>query len=270
MEMRITAEGSSEKGRTNPLAQDTGTQCDPRLLVQRSELIIVEDDDYYREAVETELRAEDFEVHSFKDGSSMLTAVGQGLRADAVILDWTLKDMSGIGLLTQMKERGLDWPVIFVTNQASPVHEKLALQSGAADFVDKARALSVLIVRLRRILTKSQAVPTASPQDTVTYGRLTLRTNICRAYWDGIDVGLTVAEFKTVFLLVSNAGSFVTYRQVYDCMRHVGFVAGSGEHGYRINVRSGMRRVRAKFKALHPDFDEIETFTSFGYRWKQN
>jgi len=267
MEMLITTEGASHK---DGMTRDASIECGPRLLDQRSELILIEDDDFYRRAVEADLRDEDFVVHSFKDGSSMLAAIGAGLRADAVILDWALKDMSGIDLLEQMKERRLDWPVIFLANQASPVHEGLALQSGAADFVDKARDLSVLIIRLRRVLIKSQVVPKVSPENAVAYGQLTLRTNICRAYWDGIDVGLTVAEFKTVSLLVSNAGSFVTYRQIYDCMRHVGFVAGSGEHGYRLNVRSGIRRIRAKFKALHPDFDEIQTYTSFGYRWKQN
>jgi two-component system response regulator ChvI len=71
-----------------------------------------------------------------------------------------------------------------------------------------------------------------------------------------------------VQLLASNAGSFMTYRQIYDCMRHVGFVAGSGTEGYRTNVRSTMRRIRNKFKAQCADFNEIRTYTSFGYCWK--
>jgi two-component system response regulator ChvI len=270
MEMLITTEGASRKDGTTPLAQDASIEYGPDRLGQRSELIFVEDDDFYREVVEAELRDEDFVVHSFKDGSSMLTAVGQGLRADAVILDWVLKDMSGIDLLAEMKGRGLDWPAIFLTSKDSPAHEKRALESGAADFVNKARALSILIIRIRRLLPNSLAVPNVASENTVAYGRLMLRTDTCRAYWNRIDVGLTMAEFKTVSLLVSNAGSFITYRQIYDCMRHVGFVAGSGEHGYRLNVRSGIRRIRQKFKALYPDFDEIQTYTAFGYRWKQN
>jgi two-component system response regulator ChvI len=70
---------------------------------------------------------------------------------------------------------------------------------------------------------------------------------------------------------VSNAGSFVTYRQIYDSMRYQGFVAGHGEDGYRANVRSGIRRIRIKFKAVcGDDFDEIQTFQSFGYRWVEH
>jgi two-component system response regulator ChvI len=270
MGMLITTKGASLKDGTLPLVRESGIERGLNPLGQGSELILVEDDDFYRKAVEADLRDEDFVVHSFKDGSSMLAAIGEGLHADAVILDWALEDMSGLDLLAQMKERGLDWPVIFLTSHDSPTHEKRALESGAADFVNKARALSILIIRLRRVLTKSRAIPDVASENTVAHGRLTLRTDICRAYWGGIDVDLTMAEFKTVSLLVSNAGSFITYRQIYDCMRHVGFVAGSGDHGYRLNVRSGIRRIRQKFKTLSPDFDEIETYTSFGYRWKQN
>ena len=79
-----------------------------------------------------------------------------------------------------------------------------------------------------------------------------------------------MAEFKAVQLLVSNVGSFITYRQIYDCMRGVGFVAGSGAEGYRANVRSAVRRIRNKFKALCADFDDIRTYSSFGYCWAKD
>jgi two-component system, OmpR family, response regulator ChvI len=33
------------------------------------------------------------------------------------------------------------------------------------------------------------------------------------------------------------------------------------------NVRSALKRVRNKFRALDPDFDAIESYITFGYRW---
>jgi two-component system response regulator ChvI len=79
-----------------------------------------------------------------------------------------------------------------------------------------------------------------------------------------------MAEFKAVQLLVSNVGSFITYRQIYDCMRGVGFVAGSGQNGFRTNVRSTVRRIRNQFKAQCDDFAEIQTYSSFGYCWAKD
>jgi two-component system response regulator ChvI len=231
------------------------------------QVIFVEGDDFYRQAVEAELVAEGFAVHAFDDGATMLAAVASGLKADVVVLDWGLESGPGIDLLSQMKERDLQWPVVFLTGRSNPVFEKLALRRGAADFVDKSRDTAILAARLRLAAARTQGRPIANGAGTFHCGRLTLRTGTSRAYWDQVDASLTVSEFKIVYLLASNVGSFVTYRQIYDCMHGVGFVAGSGEHGYRTNVRSAIRRIREKFKALHPEFDDIQTFTSFGYCW---
>jgi len=193
--------------------------------------------------------------------------VTAGLVADVVLLDWGLERTLGIELICQFRDRGLHWPVVFLTGRNSPVHERLAFQRGAADFVDKSRGTAVLAARLRLAVSHQHVLASSTAEETSHCGRLTLRARTNRAYWDRIDVGLTVSEFKIVHLLASNVGSFITYRQIYDCMHHVGFLAGSGEHGYRINVRSAIRRIREKFKTHCPDFNEIRTYTSFGYCW---
>ena len=77
------------------------------------------------------------------------------------------------------------------------------------------------------------------------------------------------ANTSIVHLLVSNAGSFVTYRAVYDRLRFEGFIAGTGEDGFRANVRSAIKRIRNKFRACDPAFDEIENYTGFGYCWRK-
>jgi hypothetical protein len=59
-----------------------------------------------------------------------------------------------------------------------------------------------------------------------------------RAYWNDSDMGLTRGEYKIVHLLVSNVGRYVTYRAIYDRLHYEGFIAGSGDDGYRGNVRS--------------------------------
>lgn len=232
------------------------------LATKMARVIFVDDDDFYRQAVEAELTDEGFSVHSFNDGAPMLDAVASGLKADIVLLDWGLESGPGIDVLAQLRERGVNWPVVFLTGRNSPVYESLALQRGATDFVEKSRGTTVLAARLRLASTREYHL-----DETSHCGRLSLRPHISRAYWDGTDVELTVTEFKIVHLLASNVGSFITYRRIYDCVHHVGFVAGSGEDGYRTNVRSAVRRIRGKFKALCGDFDEIHNYNSFGYCW---
>jgi len=100
-----------------------------------------------------------------------------------------------------------------------------------------------------------------------TMGKLELKFNMHRAFWDKADVNLTFTEFRVVKAFVDQPNVFISYRAVYDVVRHVGFCAGIGTDGYRTNVRSVIKRIRNKFLALDPDWNHIENYPSFGYRW---
>jgi len=260
MEMEsVVHDGKSMAGRLGGL---------PEALSKATRVIFVDDDNFYQKAVKAELEEQGFAVETFDDGAPMLAAVAAGLTADIILLDWGLESAPGIEVLSELRKRGVDSPVVFLTGRNSPVYESLALKRGAVDFVEKSRGTTVLAARLRLAASHGEGPVVPAPVEETSYcGRLSLRPRSSRAYWDGVDLGLTVTEFKIVYLLASNVGSFVTYRRIYDCVHHVGFVAGSGEHGYRTNVRSAIRRIRDKFRSRFPEFDEIHTYTSFGYCW---
>jgi two-component system, OmpR family, response regulator ChvI len=230
-------------------------------------LIFVDDDDDYREAASAELVDLGFVVETFADGASMLASVADGTTADVIVLDWSLPAMSGIDLLPRLRREGILLPVVFLTGRSSPSHENLAFDRGALDFVDKSRGVPILAKRIRVIVESSKRPAELEVDETQHCGRLMLKPRVSRAFWDTVDVNLTLTEFNIVRLLASNVGNHVTYRAVYDCMHHVGFIAGSGEHGYRTNVRSSIKRIRNKFRLIDPEFAEIENYPSFGYRW---
>ena len=230
-------------------------------------LIFVDDDDDYREAASAELVDLGFMVESFADGASMLASVADGIVADVIVLDWSLPAMSGIDLLPRLRREGIQLPVVFLTGRSSQSHEHLAFDRGALDFVDKSRGVLILAKRIRVIVESSKRPAKPEVDETRHCGRLMLKPRVSRAFWDAIDVNLTLTEFNIVRLLASSVGNHVTCRAVYDCMHHVGFIAGSGEHGYRTNVRSSIRRIRSKFRLIDPDFAEIEAYPTFGYGW---
>ena len=230
-------------------------------------LILVDDDDDFREAASGELTDLGFAVESFADGQSMLSSVADGTTADVIVLDWGLPAISGIDLLPRLRREGIQLPVVFLTGRTSPHHEHLAFDRGALDFVDKARGVAILAKRIRVIVESSKRPQALEVEETLHCGRLMLKPRVSRAYWDEMDVNLTLTEFNIVRLLASNVGNHVTYRAVYDSMHHVGFIAGSGENGYRTNVRSSIKRIRNKFRLVDRDFAEIENYPSFGYRW---
>src|SRR5215475_11568974 len=231
-------------------------------------LIFVDDDDDYREAVAAELADLGFVVESFADGVSMLASMAGGTTADVIVLDWSLPALSGIDLLPRLRREGILLPVVFLTGRSSPSHENLAFDRGALDFVDKSRGVPILAKRIRVIVESSKRPAELEVDETQHCGRLMLKPRIGRAFWDSIDLNLTVTEFKIVRLLSSNIGNDVTYRAIYDCVHRAGFLAGSGANGYQANVRSMIRRIRNKFRLIDPEFAEIENYSAFGYRWR--
>jgi two-component system response regulator ChvI len=235
--------------------------------MSRIRVVFVEDDDDYREAVSNELADHGFDVTTFSDGNALLCAFGDGADAEIIVLDWSLPTVSGIDLLPRLRRMGIALPVVFLTGRSQPAHEKLAFDRGALDFVDKARGVPILAHRLRLIADSVKKPSEPDLVDNFHCGRLILKPRVSRAFWDDADIDLTLTEFKIVHLLASNVGSYVTYRAVYDCMHYVGFIAGSGENGYRTNVRSCIKRIRNKFRAVDPAFAEIDNYQSFGYRW---
>jgi two-component system response regulator ChvI len=208
-----------------------------------------------------------FDVIALPDGTAMLDYLGGGGGGDIIVLDWNLPAVSGIELLPRLRRRGIHLPIVFLTGQSSRTHESLALERGALDFIDKTRGVGILAKRIRLILDGARQPLDMQVDEILQRGRLVLKPRVSRAYWNDVDVNLTLTEFNLVRLLASNVGEFVTYRAVYDCMHHVGFIAGSGEDGYKTNVRSSIKRIRNKFRAIDSGFSEIDNYPSFGYRW---
>jgi two-component system response regulator ChvI len=232
------------------------------------DVVLVDDDDLYREALSAELADRGFTVSCFADGRSLLEAMDNGAEAHLALLDWVLPEMSGFELLGALRRHGIDLPVVFLTGYAAAERELQALGHGAVDFVDKARGTEVLAHRLRVIIDGCRPAPAAPPPAVERHGELTLLPATARALWRERDVGLTMTEYKIVMLLVARQGQVQTYRGLYDAAHYEGFVAGSGERGHNTNVRSIMKRLRRKFLAVDPGFSEIETLTSVGYRWR--
>jgi two-component system response regulator ChvI len=232
-------------------------------------ILIVEGDQIYRDILSDELSEQGFAVHSFADGAALLGSLDIAIDADVIILDWGLPQTLGIDLLPQLRRRGVNLPVVFLSGRAPPAHESLAFDRGAIDFIDKARGVEVLVRRLKRVVRTDK--PAAAPQmdNRMVCDELVLEPETSRAYWNDVDLALTLGEYNMVHLLASKPGHFVTYRAVYDRLRHEGFIAGYGADGYRANVRSAIKRIRNKFRALDPTFNKIKNYPDFGYCWKK-
>lgn len=240
-------------------------------MAETQRILIVDDDDLFRESVGQNLRDEGFDVEEADGGEPALARLAQDPSPDLILLDWKMPDINGIEVLKRYRAEGGHAPVIFLTVLSDQIYEEAALIGGAVDFIEKARSFSILRRRIELIVDGGKAGPAGGEAETtgaIELGALKLDPDSARARWNGAEVDLTVAEFGVVRHLASRPGKDCRYREIYDLVRGEGFHAGAGEDGYRTNVRSIIKRIRRKFEALDPDFAEIENYPGFGYRWR--
>ena len=99
-------------------------------------VIVVEDDDSMRNAIERLLKAAGFGCAAYASADALLA---RGVDEDAVcvISDLRLPGMSGLELLAALREGDISLPFILVTAHDSPGLRQKAMQCGAAAYLAK-------------------------------------------------------------------------------------------------------------------------------------
>jgi len=239
-------------------------------------VVVVDDDDLFRESLEQNLVDAGFRVTTFPDGPSALSAFAGDREPNLVLLDWKMPAMNGIEVLRRLREISRDVPVIFLTVLSEQIYEEAALLGGAVDFVEKSRSFAILLKRIELIVGGAKKASTVrrgtdgEDPDFLGVGFLKLRPASHRCTWRDVEIPLTISEFQIAHAMARRAGKNVSYREIYDLVRGEGFAAGQGPEGFRQNVRTFIKRIRQKFRDADSDFDAIVNYPGFGYRWRSD
>jgi two-component system response regulator ChvI len=197
------------------------------------------------------------------DTASFCALSGNGLDVDMVVLDRSLLDASSFEAMAQFSTFGSNVPILFINGSASLA----ARATDGADTIEDPCVANLMIDALKLAAAFARLNQPATDNEGLICGKLVLQGS--RGFWNGTDLDLTIGEYRIIELLRSPPGRYVSYRAIYDRLRYKGFVAGLGPSGYRVNVRSAVKRIRNKFRALDSKFREIECYRAFGYRWRK-
>jgi two-component system response regulator RegX3 len=187
-------------------------------------VLVVEDEESYREALQSGLRNEGYEVDLATDGPEGLRQFA--LRTpDIVLLDLMLPGMPGTEVCRRMRAL-VPVPVIMVTALGSEVDVVLGLELGASDYVTKPFRLRELVARMQAVLRRSSSnqhalVHTAlspSPQKREAIEAGPVRIDLARRFVsvNGKPVYLSRLEFDLLAVLLSPPGQVRTREELID------------------------------------------------------
>jgi len=119
-------------------------------------ILIIEDEDKLRRALQRGLTDEGYDVEAVEDGEVGLAFAMQG-PFDCLILDLMLPGRDGIEILRELRSGGPDTPVLILSARGTIDDRVRGLDLGADDYLVKPFAWSELLARLRACLRRKTA-----------------------------------------------------------------------------------------------------------------
>jgi two-component system response regulator PrrA len=166
-------------------------------------VIVVEDDDGVRSAVERGLQMHGFEVMAIPDAERALTEVARR-RPDLMVVDVGLPGMSGIELCRRLRELDVGTPLLVLSARDQVGDRVAGLQAGADDYLVKPFALDELVARLQAL--QRRARPAAAPSAASAVGDLWVDPDRRIASWRGQRLDLSRREFDLLEVFAAHPG----------------------------------------------------------------
>ena len=166
-------------------------------------VLVVEDDDAVRTAVDRGLGVHGFEVSSVPDAESAMAIVARR-RPDVMIVDVGLPGMSGVELCTRLRGLDVDTPILILSARDQVGDRVAGLQAGADDYVVKPFSLDELAARVHALLRRSK--PSAGPTTALSAGPLWIDLDRRIAKVGDVRLELSRREFDLLAVFAGNPG----------------------------------------------------------------
>ena len=222
-------------------------------------ILLVEDEESYRDPLCYQLTKDGYEVATAATGPEALVEFDRG-GADIVLLDLMLPGLSGTEVCRALRARG-DVPVIMLTAKDSEIDKVVGLEIGADDYVTKPYSYRELVARVRAVLRRRQGVSDVQADDgTLEVGRVRMDIDRHIVEVDGGRVPMPLKEFELLELLMRNSGRVLTRAQLIDR------IWGSDYVGDTKTLDVHVKRVRAKIEQDPANPHLLLTIRGLGYK----
>jgi two-component system response regulator RegX3 len=223
-------------------------------------VLVVEDEESFREALEFMLSKEGFEVVLAATGTDALVEFDRS-GADLILLDLMLPGMSGTEVCRTIRAKS-KVPIIMVTAKADEVDKVVGLEIGADDYVTKPFSSRELVARIRAVLRRNSDFEETPVILTLEVGPVRLDTERHKVSVRGEAISLPLKEFDLLELLMRNAGRVLTRGQLIDR------VWGSNYVGDTKTLDVHIKRLRAKIEQDPAEPVHILTVRGLGYKFE--
>jgi DNA-binding response OmpR family regulator len=178
---------------------------------------------------------------------------------DLILLDVMLPKLDGIHLCQRLRSQNYSVPILMITALDTSTDKVTGLDAGADDYMVKPIDLPELLARIRALQRRGGT--SASP--ILKWGELQVDPALYEVSYSGQSLRLTPKEYNLLELLL-RSGRRILSRGVI--IEHIWSLEEPPDEG---TVKTHIKSLRKKLKAVGAPDDFIETAHGLGYRLKQ-
>ncbi len=178
-------------------------------------ILIIEDEELIRMALEDDFRLEGYEVDIAGDGIKGYEKAKEP-DIDLIILDIMLPEMNGFDICRNLRMNGIKTPVIMLTAKGQEIDRVLGLEMGADDYVTKPFSPRELQARVRAIFRRMDSTPKDSEEDIFSSKGLKVDFLQYECYKNELLIKLTKYEFGLLKYLIKNRKRVIDRDELLD------------------------------------------------------
>lgn len=227
-----------------------------------AKIVVIDDNPSIVELIKLNLEIQGHTVKTALDGVTGLALVQQE-RPNLVLLDLMMPEVDGYTVCQRIRKDAViaNTPVLMLTALGQVQDKVKGFDVGADDYLTKPFELPELLVRVRALLRRANALPESLQKGEIrTVGHFTLMPDNLEITVQGQLIKLTPTEFEIVHCLIQNYGKTISLATL---LKEVwGYEPDDDVETIRVHVR----HLRAKFEKLKLAHTYIETIYGGGYR----
>ena len=220
-------------------------------------VLVVDDEDAIRRALERALELEGYVVEQASDGQEALERIGHSV-PDLVVLDVLMPNIDGLETCRRVRALEISVPVLMLTARDAVSDRVEGLDAGADDYLVKPFALAELLARVRALLRRSEN----GSSDTLALGDLTVNVGTREVARAGRPIELTRTEFNLLELFMRNPRQVLTRSQIFE--RVWGYDFGASSNSLDVYIGYLRRKTESDGEAR-----VIQTVRGVGYALRE-
>lgn len=176
-------------------------------------IAILEDDKSIRDLVLYTLNNSKLDAIGYSNPNDFLNSLNNSI-PDLLLLDIMLPDINGIDILTKLRNNTntSKLPIILLTAKDTEYDKLIGLDSGADDYITKPFSMLELVSRINALLRRTNI--SSNSNNIYKYKLLELDDNKHKVILDNNIIDLTLKEYNTLKLLLSNINNVVTRNEL--------------------------------------------------------